>query len=74
MLFGWRGAQPVDTEALEELLLRVSRLLHDHPGIVAVDLEPVVAASRGQTVLGATVRVAEPSPRADLGRRSLPAY
>jgi acyl-CoA synthetase (NDP forming)/GNAT superfamily N-acetyltransferase len=74
ILFGWRGAQPVDTEALEELLLRVSRLLHDHPGIVAVDLEPVVAASRGQTVLGATVRVAEPSPRADLGRRSLPAY
>ncbi|SCK50150.1 Acyl-CoA synthetase (NDP forming) [Streptomyces sp. WMMB 322] len=74
ILFGWRGAQPVDVASLEELLLRVSRLLHDHPGVVAVDLEPVVVASRGHTVLGATVRVAEPSPRADLGRRSLPAY
>ncbi|HEV7627397.1 MAG TPA: acetate--CoA ligase family protein, partial [Streptomyces sp.] len=74
ILFGWRGAQPVDTEALEELLLRVSSLLHDHPGIVAVELEPVVVASRGLTVLGAAVRVTEPTPRADLGRRSLPAY
>jgi len=74
ILFGWRGAQPVDIAALEDVLLRVSRLLHDHPGIVAVDLEPVVVAPRGRTVLGATVRVAEPSPQADLGRRSLPAY
>jgi acyl-CoA synthetase (NDP forming)/GNAT superfamily N-acetyltransferase len=74
ILFGWRGAQPVDVAALEDLLLRVSRLLHEHPGIVAVDLEPVVVAPRGLTVLGATVRVAEPSPPTDLERRSLPAY
>lgn len=74
ILFGWRGAQPVDIAALEGLLLRVSHLLHDHPGIVAVDLEPVVVAPRGLTVLGATVRAAEPSLRTDLGRRSLPAY
>ncbi|WP_314176360.1 bifunctional acetate--CoA ligase family protein/GNAT family N-acetyltransferase [Streptomyces winkii] len=74
ILFGWRGAQPVDIASLEDLLLRVSRLLHDHPEIVAVDLEPVVVAPRGRTVLGATVRVAEPSPETDLGRRSLPAY
>ncbi|OEU86029.1 acyl-CoA synthetase [Streptomyces abyssalis] len=74
ILFGWRGAQPVDVESLEALLLRVSRLLHDRPEIVAVDLEPVVVAPRGHTVLGAAVRVAEPSPQTDLGRRSLPAY
>ncbi|MFR9673370.1 GNAT family N-acetyltransferase [Streptomyces sp. TR02-1] len=74
LLFGWRGAQPVDTDALEDLLLRVSRLLEDHPEVVAVDLEPVVVAPRGLTVLGAAVRVAEPPPRADLGRRTLPAY
>ncbi|MDT0378378.1 GNAT family N-acetyltransferase [Streptomyces sp. DSM 42041] len=74
LLFGWRGAQPVDTAALEDLLLRVSRLLDDHARIVAVDLEPVVVAPRGLTVLGAAVRVAEPPPRGDLGRRTLPAY
>jgi acyl-CoA synthetase (NDP forming)/RimJ/RimL family protein N-acetyltransferase len=74
ILFGWRGARPVDTGALEELLLRVSRLLDDQPEIVAVDLEPVVVAPRGLTVLGAAVRVARPLPPADLGPRRLPAY
>lgn len=74
ILFGWRGAQPVDVESLEGLLLRVSRLLHEHPEIVAVDLEPVVVAPHGHTVLGASVGIAEPSPQTDLGRRSLPAY
>ncbi|MGH3311084.1 MAG: acetate--CoA ligase family protein, partial [Streptomyces sp.] len=74
ILFGWRGARSADTGALEDLLLRVSRLVDDHPEIVAVDLEPVVVAPRGHTVLGATVRVAEAPPEADLGRRSLPAY
>ncbi|AXK33410.1 GNAT family N-acetyltransferase [Streptomyces armeniacus] len=74
ILFGWRGAQPVDTGALEELLLRVSRLLDDHPEIVAVDLEPVVVAPHGVTVLSAAVRVAEPPVRDDSGPRRLPAY
>ncbi|NLU65744.1 GNAT family N-acetyltransferase [Streptomyces sp. HNM0574] len=74
ILFGWRGAQPVDTAALENLLLRVSRLLDDHVEIVAVDLEPVVVAPRGLAVLGATVRVAEPPPLTEPGARRLPAY
>jgi len=74
ILFGWRGAQPVDTAALEELLLRVSRLLDDRPEVVAVDLEPVVVAPRGLTVLGCEVRAAEPPPSPDLGPRRLPAY
>ncbi|TWV57294.1 GNAT family N-acetyltransferase, partial [Streptomyces misionensis] len=39
LLFGWRGSTPVDTPALEELLLRVSRLVDDHPEVVAVTLE-----------------------------------
>ncbi|MFE0652402.1 GNAT family N-acetyltransferase [Streptomyces sp. NPDC059534] len=74
LLFGWRGSAPVDTPALEELLLRVSRLVDDHPEVVAVSLEPVVVAPRGLSVLGATVRLAPPPPRTDLGPRSLPSY
>ncbi|CAM5341896.1 GNAT family N-acetyltransferase [Streptomyces tanashiensis] len=74
LLFGWRGSAPVDTPALEELLLRVSRLVDDHPEVVAVSLEPVVVAPRGLSVLGATVRLAPPPPRTDLGPRSLPRY
>ncbi|MFG3104278.1 GNAT family N-acetyltransferase [Streptomyces sp. NPDC048182] len=74
LLFGWRGSAPVDTKALEELLLRVSRLVDDHPEVVAVTLEPVVVAPKGLSVLGATVRLAPPPARDDLGPRTLPAY
>ncbi|MFJ5838441.1 GNAT family N-acetyltransferase [Streptomyces shenzhenensis] len=74
LLFGWRGSAPVDTPALEELLLRVSRLVDDHPEVVAVTLEPVVVAPHGLSVLGATVRLAPPPARDDLGPRTLPVY
>ncbi|MFG2881617.1 GNAT family N-acetyltransferase [Streptomyces sp. NPDC048297] len=74
LLFGWRGSTPVDTPALEELMLRVSRLVDDHPEVVAVTLEPAVVAQHGVSVLGATVRLAPPPARDDLGPRTMPAY
>ncbi|MFJ7077608.1 GNAT family N-acetyltransferase [Streptomyces sp. NPDC098781] len=74
LLFGWRGSAPVDTPALEALLLRVSRLVDDHPEVVAVTLEPVVVATHGLSVLGASVRLAPPPARDDLGPRTLPTY
>ncbi|MFE3603998.1 GNAT family N-acetyltransferase [Streptomyces sp. NPDC059142] len=74
LLFGWRGSAPVDTPALEEVLLRVSRLVDDHPEVVSVTLEPVVVAPHGVSVLGATVRLAPPPARDDLGPRTLPSY
>ncbi|MEU8884591.1 bifunctional acetate--CoA ligase family protein/GNAT family N-acetyltransferase [Streptomyces hydrogenans] len=74
LLFGWRGSAPVDTPALEELLLRVSRLVDDHPEIVSVALEPAVVAPGGVSVLGAAVRLAPPPPTTDLGPRRLPSY
>ncbi|MFE1206136.1 GNAT family N-acetyltransferase [Streptomyces sp. NPDC058762] len=74
LLFGWRGSAPVDSAALEKLLLRVSRLVDDHPEVVAVTLEPVVVAPHGLSVLGASVRLAPPPARDDLGPRTMPAY
>jgi acyl-CoA synthetase (NDP forming)/RimJ/RimL family protein N-acetyltransferase len=71
LLFGWRGAEPVDTGALEELLLRVSRLVDDIPEVVSVALEPVVVAPHGLAVLGAAVRLAHLPARTDLGPRAL---
>ncbi|MFE6404494.1 bifunctional acetate--CoA ligase family protein/GNAT family N-acetyltransferase [Streptomyces alboflavus] len=74
LLFGWRGSAPVDTPALEELLMRLSRLVDDHPEVVTVSLEPVVVAQEGLSVLSASVRLAPPPARDDLGPRTLPAY
>ncbi|MFJ9342610.1 GNAT family N-acetyltransferase [Streptomyces sp. NPDC101733] len=74
LLFGWRGSDPVDTPALEELLLRLSRLVDDHPEVTGVSLEPVVVATEGLSVLSATVRIGHPPVRTDLGPRTLPSY
>ncbi|MFC4467437.1 GNAT family N-acetyltransferase [Streptomyces xiangluensis] len=74
LLFGWRGSAPADTAALEELLLRLSRLVDDHPEVVSVTLEPVVVAPRGLSALAASVRLAPPPARGDLGPRTLPVY
>nr|WP_202524165.1 GNAT family N-acetyltransferase [Kitasatospora sp. SID7827] len=71
LLFGWRGAEAVDTDALEEVLLRVSRLVDDLPEVAAVDLEPVVVAPHGLAVLGARVRIAPLPVRTDLGPRAM---
>jgi acyl-CoA synthetase (NDP forming) len=74
LLFGWRGSTPVDIPALQEVLLRVSRLVDDHPEVVAVTLEPVVVAQQGLSVLAASIRLAPPPARGELGPRTLPAY
>ncbi|MFF3114475.1 GNAT family N-acetyltransferase [Kitasatospora sp. NPDC057904] len=71
LLFGWRGAEAVDTGALEELLLRVSRLVDDLPEVASVDLEPVVVAPHGLAILGARVRIAPLPVRSDLGPRAM---
>lgn len=71
LLFGWRGAEAVDTDALEELLLRVSQLVDEVPEVASVDLEPVVVAPHGLAILGARVRIAPLPVRSDLGPRAM---
>ncbi|MFN9547281.1 MAG: bifunctional acetate--CoA ligase family protein/GNAT family N-acetyltransferase [Cyanobacteriota bacterium] len=45
-LQGVRGQEPVDLEGLEQLLVRVSRLVLDHPCIQELDINPLLAAPR----------------------------
>jgi acyl-CoA synthetase (NDP forming) len=71
LLFGWRGSAPVDTDALELLLLRVSQLVDDLPEVASLTLEPVRVGQKGLTVLGAEVRLARLPARTDLGPRAL---
>jgi acyl-CoA synthetase (NDP forming) len=71
LLFGYRGSEPVDTDAVEELLLRVARLADDLPQVAQLELNPVVVAAKGAHVLDATVRVAPPAARLDMGPRRL---
>ena len=47
LLAGDRGAPPVDTAALADALLRVSRLADDLPEVSELDLNPVLARPDG---------------------------
>lgn len=70
LLLGHDGARPVDTAALEALLLRVSRLADDLPEVAHLELDPVLAGPTGAVVRAARVRLARPpGPRTDHARR-----
>ncbi len=61
LLFGYRGAPPADTAALEDLLERVARLAghHDDRGaeIAELDLNPVIVGPDGAVVVDARIRI-----------------
>jgi acyl-CoA synthetase (NDP forming) len=57
LLFGYRGGEPVDLAAVEQLLLRLSRLACDLPQLAEADLNPVVARADGVAALDVRVRV-----------------
>ncbi|MBI2832626.1 MAG: acetate--CoA ligase family protein [Chloroflexi bacterium] len=55
LLEGFRGAEPSDIKALEQLLLRVSRMAEDLPQIKELDLNPVKALKTGYAVVDARI-------------------
>jgi acyl-CoA synthetase (NDP forming)/RimJ/RimL family protein N-acetyltransferase len=72
LLFGHRGAEPVDVAALERLLCRVALLGDDLPEVARLVLDPVVAAPAGAFVRSATLALSRPvGPRYDMGPRRL---
>jgi acyl-CoA synthetase (NDP forming)/GNAT superfamily N-acetyltransferase len=72
LLFGHRGADPVDVAALEDLLARVAHLADDLPDVADLELNPVLVSGEGCRVLAASGRLARPRVRADRGPRALP--
>lgn len=78
LLDGWRGSEPVDTGALEDLLLRVARLADDLPEVLRLTLEPVIVGpahpwhgGRSLVVAGGTGHVGRPTARVDPGPRRM---
>ncbi|MDQ1293085.1 MAG: hypothetical protein QG608_966 [Actinomycetota bacterium] len=72
-LFGHRGAEPVDVQALSDVIVRISRLGDDLPEVAALELNPIVVHPEGAAVLGACARLAPPPGRTDAGLRRLTA-
>ena len=65
MLKGVRGGDPVNRDALADMIVRVSQLVNDYPEISELDLNPVFATKDG--AIAADVRIVvdynQPAPR-----------
>ena len=55
LISGYRGQPPVDEEALADCLLSVAQMAENHPKIVEIDLNPVMAYPDGILVVDARI-------------------
>ncbi len=55
---GFRGAPPGDVAALEQVILRLSQLVGDHPEITEIDINPLVVLPPGDGCIALDARVA----------------
>ncbi len=63
LLLGHRGQPAADLPALQDLLLRVSRLAEDLPEVTELDLNPVIARPDGAPAVDARIRLAPTEPQ-----------
>jgi len=61
LLEGYRGQEPADVSNLEELILKVSSFVEQHPEVKELDLNPVFAYSDGAVAVDARVVLEEVS-------------
>jgi len=57
LVAGFRGAPPANPDALVDILLRLSRLVEDHPEVAELDLNPILAGPDGAVAVDARIRV-----------------
>jgi len=56
---GYRGQEPVDVDNLEELVLKVSNFVEQHPEVDELDLNPIFAYSDGAVAVDARIILGE---------------
>jgi acetyltransferase len=72
---GFRGRRPIDTAALEELLVRFSQLVIEQRWIKEIDINPLVVSSKHIVALDARVLLHDPQTHeADLPRSPIRPY
>lgn len=60
ILGNFRGQPAVDVHAVADIIQKLSSLITDHPEILEVDLNPVIASASGSVVVDARIAVGEP--------------
>ncbi len=69
LLLGYRGSPAADLTALQEMLLRISRLADDLPEVTELDLNPVIARADGVSAVDARIRLTPAHPQDPFLRR-----
>ena len=59
LLRGYRNQPPVDTDALVDILMKVSALVTEHPQLREVDLNPVLPYQKGAKAVDARMRLGQ---------------
>ncbi len=57
LLYGYRGSEPVDVSALQDVILRIAALKDELPEVAELDVEPVLVRPDGISVLSARAKV-----------------
>lgn len=63
LLYGYRGSEPVDTAAIQDVILRLAALKDDLPEVAELDLEPVLVHEGGLTALSARAKIVPATDR-----------
>ncbi|GAA1231049.1 bifunctional GNAT family N-acetyltransferase/acetate--CoA ligase family protein [Prauserella halophila] len=71
LLTGYRGDEPADLDALQDLMLRVAALGEDNPEVRSLMLDPILASPEGAFVTNARIVLGSPPSRPDSGPRRL---
>jgi acyl-CoA synthetase (NDP forming)/GNAT superfamily N-acetyltransferase len=71
LLTGYRGTPAADTDAVEDLLLRLGRLAEDLPEIAELDLNPIIVHEDGLSIVDVKMRIAPIRSEPDAALRSL---
>ncbi|MFF5987475.1 bifunctional acetate--CoA ligase family protein/GNAT family N-acetyltransferase [Prauserella flavalba] len=71
LLTGYRGDEPADLAALQDLVLRVAALAEDNPEVRSLSLDPILASPDGAFVTNARMVLGPPPSRPDSGPRRL---
>jgi RimJ/RimL family protein N-acetyltransferase len=71
LLTGYRGSPAADTDALQDVLLRLGRLAEDFPQIAELDLNPLLIFPHGVTAVDVKLRLSPVGPELDPSLRAL---
>jgi acyl-CoA synthetase (NDP forming)/RimJ/RimL family protein N-acetyltransferase len=71
LLTGYRGDDPADLAALQDMVLRVAALAEDTPEVRSLSLDPILASPVGAFVANARIMLGAPPSRPDSGPRRL---